>query len=86
MLRYPVKLQREGRRVLVSFPDVTGIHTFGADRREALARAGDALETMFMGMISDREDIAVRRERPILRRTAGIDGGENPAVSDDEGP
>jgi antitoxin HicB len=41
----------------VSFPDVPGVHTFGADRDEALARAVDALETMFMGMIADREDI-----------------------------
>ena len=57
MLRYPVKLGREGRRVLVFFPDVPGAHTFGANREEALARAVDALETMFMGIISDREDI-----------------------------
>ena len=57
MLRYPVKLEREGRRVLVSFPDVPGVHTFGANREEARARAVDALETMFMGIISDREEI-----------------------------
>jgi len=57
MLRYPVKIEREGRRVLVSFPDVPGVHTFGANREDALARAVDALETMFMGIISDREEI-----------------------------
>jgi len=57
VLRYPVKLLREGKSVLVSFPDVPGAHTFGADREEALVRAVDALETMFMGMIADREDI-----------------------------
>lgn len=57
MLRYPVKLDREGSRILVSFPDVPGVHTFGADREEALLRAVDALETMFMGMIADRENI-----------------------------
>ena len=57
MLRYPVKLEREGQRVLVSFPDVPGVHTFGTNRDEALARAVDALETMFMGIIADREDI-----------------------------
>ena len=57
MLRYPVKLEREGRRILVSFPDVPGVHTFGANREEALARAVDALETMFAGIISDREEI-----------------------------
>lgn len=57
MLKYPVKLEREGRRTLVSFPDVPGVHTFGANREEALARAVDALETMFMGLIADREEI-----------------------------
>lgn len=57
MLRYPVKLEHEGGRILVSFPDVPGVHTFGADRGEALLRAVDALETMFMGMIADREEI-----------------------------
>ena len=57
MLRYPVKLEREGRRLLVSFPDLPGVDTFGARREEALARAVDALETMLMGIISDREEI-----------------------------
>jgi len=57
MLRYPVRLKREGSRVLVSFPGVAGVHSFGADREEALARAADALETMLMGMIADKEDI-----------------------------
>jgi antitoxin HicB len=57
MLRYPVKLRREGRRVLASFPDVPGVNTFGADRQEALAHALDALETMFMAMIADRDEI-----------------------------
>ena len=57
MRRYPVKLEREGRRVLASFPDVPGVHTFGSNRENALTRAVDALETMFMGIISDREEI-----------------------------
>jgi antitoxin HicB len=56
-MKYPVKLEREGRRILVSFPDVPGVHTFGANREEALARAVDALETMFMGLIADKEEI-----------------------------
>jgi len=56
-MRYPVTLRRDGGTVNVSFPDVPGVHTFGDDEQEALARAVDALETMFMGMIEDREDI-----------------------------
>ena len=73
MLRYSVKLKREGRRVLVSFPDVPGVHTFGANQEEALVRAVDALETMFMGIIADREEIpwpsAVTR-RPFIELPA----------------
>ena len=57
MLRYPVKPTREGKSVLVSFPDVPNVQTFGAGRKEALTRAVDALETMFMGMMADRETI-----------------------------
>ena len=57
MLRYAVKLEREGKRILVSFPGIPGVHTFGRNREEALSRAADALETMFMGIIADREEI-----------------------------
>ena len=58
MLTYPVKLERdEHGAIMVSFPDVPGAITFGEDEQEALARAVDALETMFMGIIADREPI-----------------------------
>jgi antitoxin HicB len=57
MLRYTVKLEREGKYVLASFPDAPGVHTFGKDHTEALARAADALETMFMALIEDRKSI-----------------------------
>jgi antitoxin HicB len=73
MLRYPVKLDREGRRVLVSFPDVPGTNTFGANREEALMRAVDTLETMFMGIIADREDIPLpspAKNRPCVELPA----------------
>ena len=56
-MRYPVTLARRRGAVDVSFPDVPGVHTFGDDEQEALARAVDALETMFMGLIEDREEI-----------------------------
>lgn len=76
MLRYPVKLEREGRRVLISFPDVPGVHTFGANREEALARAVDALETMFRGIISDREEI------PLPSPVKGLAFVELPALTE----
>src|SRR5437879_1398465 len=57
MLRYPVKLEREGKYILASFPDVAGVHTYGRDRDEALSRAIDALETMFLALIQVRTHI-----------------------------
>ena len=57
MLCYRVKLTQEDGAVVVSFPDVPGALTFGDDEPEALARAVDALETIFMGLIEDRQPI-----------------------------
>ena len=57
MIQYPVNLEREGTRVLVSFPDFPNVHTFGDDEAEALARAVDAVETYLMAMMEDREPI-----------------------------
>ena len=56
-MRYRVTLERENGLVNVYFPDVPGVQTFGDDEQEALVRAVDALETMFMGLIECREDI-----------------------------
>ena len=49
MTKYPVKLRREEDQILVSCPDVPGVHTFGADEDAALTRAVEALETMLNG-------------------------------------
>ena len=58
MLRYPARLERDTNgTILAGFPDVPEAHTLGEDREEALARAGDALETAFMGYIEDRRAI-----------------------------
>lgn len=58
MLIYPVQLERDtDGKILVSFPDVPGAITYGDEEQEALARAIDALETVFMGIIADREPI-----------------------------
>jgi len=66
MLRYRVKLIPEDGNVLVSFPDFPNVHTFGDDEAEALARAVDALETMLMAVIEDKE--AIPKPKPIRRR------------------
>src|SRR6476646_3845142 len=63
MLRYPVKITHKDGAVVVTFPDFPGVQTFGDDEPEALTRAVDALETMLMGMIEDREEIPVRVAR-----------------------
>jgi len=76
VLRYPVKLAHEGKWVVVSFPDVPNVRTFGVNREEALARAVDALETMFMGMMADREVI------PAPSATKGRVFIELPALSE----
>jgi antitoxin HicB len=76
MLKYPVKFEREGRRILVSFPDVPGVHTFGSNRGQALERAANALETMFMGIIADREDI------PLPKAAKGRSFVELPALTE----
>jgi len=62
MLRYPIVLNREGKKTLVSFPDFPNIHTYGSDEPEARARAVDALETYLMGMIEDREEVPIPRK------------------------
>jgi len=54
---YPVTLTKEGERVLVSFADFPDVHTFGEEEQEALARAVDALETMLIGRMEDRDEI-----------------------------
>jgi antitoxin HicB len=61
MMRYPVILARQGSKVLVSFPDFPNVQTYGADHRNALKRAVDALETYLMGILEDREPVPVPR-------------------------
>ena len=58
MYTYPVDLEPDDNdTVMVTFPDVPGAITFGDDEDEALIRAVDALETVFIAYIGDREGI-----------------------------
>jgi antitoxin HicB len=66
MMQYPVSLDREGSKTIVSFPDFPHVHTYADDEGEALRRAVDALETYLMSMIEDREPIPEPR-RPKRR-------------------
>jgi len=62
MLRYRVRLSKDTNgTILVEFPDVPGAVTFGEDREEALRRAPDAIETVFIGYMTARRDIPMPR-------------------------
>jgi antitoxin HicB len=58
MFTYAVALTpAEEGGFIVTFPDVPGAITEGDDTEEALARAVDALETMFIGLMDSRKDL-----------------------------
>jgi len=68
--RYPVALQPDDNgTVLVGFPDLPWVHTFGSDKADALARAVEALESAFVAIIAEREPIPVP-SRPGRRQPA----------------
>jgi antitoxin HicB len=70
---YPVELSRDDNdTLLVRFPDVPGALTFGQNEEEALKHAVDALETMLLARMLDREDIPTPSPadgRPTVRPT-----------------
>ncbi len=55
---YPVELRPDDNdTLLVTFPDIPEAVTIGDDEADALAHAVDALETMIIAKMDDREDI-----------------------------
>ena len=57
-MRYPVTLTKDDNDTfLLRFPDVPDAVTLGETREEALARAADALLTVFEAYMKDRRDI-----------------------------
>jgi antitoxin HicB len=57
MLRYPVKLVRDGDTFLVTAPDLPEVATFGETVEDALMRASDAIATALQGRITERKAI-----------------------------
>ena len=53
---YPVDLAPDDGTILATFPDFPGA-TFGEDAADALLRAVDLLESIFIGVIADRKPI-----------------------------
>ncbi len=64
MFDYPVNLQRDGRHVVVSFPDVPEAITQGEDESEALMAARDALETALSMYVDAGEPLPVPSPAP----------------------
>ena len=57
-MRYPIELIHEDNGTVTAVaPDVPGAHTFGENETDALAHAADAIESAFIGIMSDKEDI-----------------------------
>src|SRR5579883_1983362 len=54
---YPYSVSRDDGTFVVSFPDVPIAHSVGKTKAEAISRAVDALETAFIAMMADREEI-----------------------------
>ena len=54
MRAYPVNLRKDGKSILVTFPDIPEAITFGNDREHALEMAKDALETALEFYFEDR--------------------------------
>jgi antitoxin HicB len=62
VLRYSVRLSKDtNQTILVDVPDIPEAHTFGEDRKEALLRAPDAIESALMCYIDLRREIPVPR-------------------------
>ena len=63
-MRYYVALiPDDNGTILATVPDIPGAITFGDDREDALARATDAIETMLMAVMANREAIPVPKFR-----------------------
>ena len=56
MARYPARLTKDGSNILVTFRDVPEAIAFGINKKEALERAVDALETGLSFYINSGKD------------------------------
>jgi len=71
-MRYPVELVHEDNGTVTAIvPDLPGTLTFGDDEAEALVRSVDAIESMIIGIMADREAIPPP-SRPGKRPTVNL--------------
>jgi antitoxin HicB len=70
MRSYPVNLQKDGKFIFASFPDIPEAFTQGRDRAEALKAAQDALETAMDIYFDDRRPVPApskpKRGQPVV--------------------
>lgn len=57
MFRYPAIFAKDGRNILVTFPDIPEAITFGENESEALAKAIEALETGLSFYVDSRKPL-----------------------------
>ena len=57
MRGYPVNLRKDGKFILVTFPDIPEAITQGVNRAEALAMAKEALEVAMDFYFEDRRPV-----------------------------
>jgi antitoxin HicB len=76
MRSYPVNLQKDGKFIFVSFPDIPEAFTQGRDRAEALKVAQDALETAMDIYFDDRRLVPApskpKRGQPVVTLPASL--------------
>lgn len=57
MFRYPAIFAKDGRNILVTFPDIPEAITFGKNESEALTKAIEALETGLSFYVDSRKPL-----------------------------
>ena len=76
MRGYPADLRKDGKYIVVSFPDIPEAHTMGVDRREALEMAREALEVSMDFYFDDRRPVPMpslpKRGQAVVELSASV--------------
>jgi len=76
MRGYPVNLRKDGKYILVTFPDIPEAMTQGDNRAHALAMAKDALETAMEFYFEDHRPVPLasrpRRGQPVVNLSPSV--------------
>jgi len=76
MLAYPVRLRKDGKFILVTFPDIPEAITQGDNREHALQMAAEALESAMEFYFEDRRVVPrpskPKRGQPLVELPASV--------------